>query len=368
MIRQFRFAIIPADLLPRSIVCANIPIRKALGETLEIVFVHFGPRIPEYLQLNLQRTCDLLPDQSIALLTDRTQNISVKNGNFRIQVISFDDEYALVNKSLNHPADFRDNFWFSSLARLIAIADYVIRTEQSVLHIESDVLISPDFPVAKFRAVDRPLAYTMVGKHSGVASVLFLGSADSANFFKEYIISKVLDNPGTTDMKILGLLKSQHPDLVRILASFPVKETTAYSPIDPSIRDDFEYSEYLFSGFFDSADIGQYLLGDDPRNHRGVKYLRRELSTSYLKAGLLDYTFSSERQFISLASGSTRKIYSLHVHSKNPKVFSERFSNRVMMKSLLEQNLPEKHILILSIFLKAIKISIWRRLKKILRT
>ena len=177
----------------------------------------------------------------------------------------------------------------------------------------------------------------------------------------------MLDNPGTTDMKILGLLKSQHPDLVRILASFPIKETTAYSPIDQTIRDDFEYSEYLFNGFFDSADIGQYLLGDDPRNHRGMKYIRRELATSYLKAGLLQYTFSKERQFIGLASGSTKRIYSLHVHSKNPKVFSKRFSYDVIRKALLEQDLSEKHILVLSIFLKAIKISIWRRLKKILR-
>ena len=331
---------------------------------MEIVFVHFGPKIPEFLQLNLQRTCDLLPDQSIVFLTDRMQNITVKNKNFRVQIISFDQDYALINKRLNHPTDFRDNFWFSSLARMIAIADFVIRTNQSVLHIESDVLISPDFPVAKFRALDRPLAYTMVGKDSGVASVLFLRSADSANIFREYIISEVLGNPGTTDMKILGLLKSQHPYLVRILASFPIQETAAYSPMHQSIRDDFEYSEKLFNGFFDSADIGQYLLGDDPRNHRGVKYLRRELATSYLKAGTLNYSFSSERQFVGLASGSTRKIYSLHVHSKNPKVFSKRFSYQTIRKALLEQDLPEKHILIINIFLKAIKISIRRRLGK----
>lgn len=353
--------------MPPSIVCGHIDTLKALGETLEIVFVHFGAKIPEYLQLNLQRTCDLLPDQSITFLTDRAQSLTIKNRNFRVQVFTDNEEFTFVNRALSHPTEFRDNFWFSSLARLMALADYVIKTNRSILHIESDVLISKDFPVKKFSALDRPVAYTMVGENSGVASLLFLESSEAAIFFKKFILTAVLDDASTTDMKILGLLQSQHPNFVRILASFPLQDTWAYSAIPLSLKGDFEYTQNLFDGFFDSADIGQYLLGDDPRNHRGVKYLRRELTTSYLNAGSLDYSISSEREFIGLASGASRKIYSLHVHSKNPKVFSPHFSDRVLRKALSEQNLPEKHVLVLSVFLNAIKVSLFRRFRRVLQ-
>lgn len=332
---------------------------------MEIVFVHFGLRLPKYLVRNLQRTCDLFPNQSIIFLSDRAQNVAINNRNFRTQVINFDEEIELVNKSLNHPADFRDNFWFSSLARLMALADYVIDTHQPILHIESDVLISRDFPISKFSALDRPLAYTMVGEHSGVASLLFLRSAEAARFFKRYIVSAVLNDANTTDMKILGLLQSQYPDSVRILGSFPLDETNAYAAIHLSIKNDFEYTQNLFNGYFDSADIGQYLFGDDPRNHRGVKYLRRELASSYLHAGRLNYIFNPEREFIGLREGAVRDIYSLHIHSKNSKLFTQRLSYRLLRKAVLNQSLPERHLLIPSVFLNALKGSIRRRFRRI---
>lgn len=334
---------------------------------MKVVFVHFGPKIPKYLIFNIRRTCDLFPNHQVFLLVDRQQDNIIGRANFQIQQVFLDHQYADIRNRLSHPSDFRDNFWFSSLVRLTAICNFVIEDNQPILHIESDVLLAKDFPIDKFHDLDRPIAYTILGENSGVASVFWLRSAESAESLKEFIKNSVLADSGTTDMRILGSFQREYPQEVRILASFPNKTLHLNAPLPMSIAQDFEYTRSHFQGYFDAADLGQFIFGDDPRNHRGVKYLRRELKTSYLSPKSLNYVFSTDRQFMNLQSTSDEKVFSLHLHSKNTSIFHASTSVKAIQSAINNQQLPEKHELVVSVFLRSVGKSILRRCRNLLK-
>jgi lipopolysaccharide biosynthesis glycosyltransferase len=139
---------------------------KAQGNSMEIVFVHFGSKFPKHLILNLKRTCALFPDFSVVLITDSPEKLEIDEANFRMSCFIISHDYQTLNNNLSHPKGFRDNFWFTSLARIFALCDYVAANNVSILHIESDVLVSGDLPIDLFANCDRPIAFTVVGRNS----------------------------------------------------------------------------------------------------------------------------------------------------------------------------------------------------------
>lgn len=331
---------------------------------MEIVFVHFGSTPPEYLIRNLNRTCGFFPETTVTLITNVELSIPVNHSNFRTHQFQLGLDYQIVDRQISHPKSFRNNFWFTSLARVMALCDYVIEKQIAILHIESDVIVSRDLPLREFSNCDRYTAYTMVGQESGVASVLWLGNVSAAAHLRDYIKMCAQTDPMTTDMKILGQYQGDHPKRVRILASFPTKLSDAYLFVPDQIIQDMVYSEELFGGFFDAADAGQYLLGDDPRNHRGVKFLRRELKTSFFKPSKVDFEYSEERQFLNIASEDVNRFFSLHIHSKNKSVFENKRLDSLLSRAVKDQSRPESHILVPSVLIASIRNSLVRRYRE----
>ena len=334
---------------------------KAQGNSMEIVFVHFGSKFPKHLILNLKRTCALFPDFSVVLITDSPEKLEIDGANFRMSYFSISHDYQTLNNNLSHPKGFRNNFWFTSLARIFALCDYVVANNVSILHIESDVLVSGDLPIGHFANCDRPIAFTVVGKNSGVASVMWIENAEAAIQLREYSAKSAGEDPMTTDMKILGSFQEDYPKLVRVLASFPIEIGNSHKLLPPKILEDFSYSAELFDGFFDAADIGRYLLGDDPRNHRGIKLLRRELDTSYFSPSEVRYLYSKSREFLDIESNSTTRFFSLHIHSKNADVFKRHGARKVLSRAIRNQNRRQGRTLVLLVLIKAIQHSLMRR-------
>ena len=328
---------------------------------MEIVFVHFGSPAPKYLIRNLNRTCEFFSDTTVTLITDTRRDVDVKHSNFQKYYFFMGADYEQVDRLLNHPKSFRNNFWFTSLARVIALCDYVIEKKVAVLHIESDVLVSRDLPLQKFAQCDRSIAYTIIGKQSGVASVLWLGNVKSALHLRDYVNHRAQIDSTATDMKILGLYQEEHPQQVRVLASFPTNLVGSYSSVPLQIFEDMIYSEKFFGGFFDAADTGQYLLGDDPRNHRGVKFLRRELASSFFKPSKAAFRYSKDRRFLNVSGGGVNRFFSLHIHSKTDSVFNENKIESVLSSAIESQSCPEKRTLIVSVLFISMKKSFVRR-------
>jgi hypothetical protein len=334
---------------------------KAQGDSMEIVFVHFGPKYPKHLILNLKRTCELFPGFTVVLITDAPEKLEIRKDNFRISHFAMNNEYEILNEQLNHPKDFRNNFWFTSLARIYALCDYVASNNVPILHIESDVLVSGDLPINRFAMCDRPIAFTVVGKRSGVASIMWIKNAQAASHLRVYAAKSAEKDQMTTDMKILGQYQEDFPQRVRVLASFPTENASSYKSISSQLVEDFTYTKNLFDGLFDAADVGRYLLGDDPRNHRGIKLLRKQLATSYFSPREVRYVYSETRKFLNTASGSQNRFYSLHIHSKDSDVFKEKRIQAVFLRAIRDQDKPEGRILVLSVLIKSIKVSVMRR-------
>lgn len=323
--------------------------------------MHFGSKLPKYLLLNLKRTCELFPQFTVVLITDTQEELAIDKSNFRKSHFLMTEDYEILNKNLNHPKEFRNNFWFTSLARIYALCDYVASNNVEILHIESDVLIARDLPMERFAMCDRPMAYTVVGKRSGVASVMWIRNSQAAMHLRDYAEKSAQKDPMTTDMKILGQYQEDFPQSVRVLASFPIGNVGSYKSLSQQIIEDFTYTEYLFEGFFDAADVGRYLFGDDPRNHRGIKLLRQQLATSYFSPREVKYIYSEIRNFLSTASGPQNRFYSLHIHSKDSEVFAENRIRDRFSRAIRDQDKPEGRILVLSVLFISIKNSILRR-------
>lgn len=330
---------------------------------MEIVFVHFGPKYPKHLILNLKRTCDLFPEISVVLITDLSDPIKIDKANFHKSYFRMDSDYQVLNSLLSHPKHFRNNFWFTSLARIFALCDYVISKNVSILHIESDVLVSSDIPIDQFAKCDRPIAFTVVGRGSGVASIMWIKNATAAIQLRDYAAKSAEEDPMTTDMKILGHFQEDYPQLVRTLASFPTKSGESCKSLSPEILEDFTYTENLFGGYFDAADIGRYLLGDDPRNHRGMKHLREELDTSYLIPREFKYRYSVPRNFLDTETTPNSRFFSLHIHSKNVDAFKSEKVGEVLSRAIRDQDNPQAQTLVISVLVNSIKQSLIRRLE-----
>jgi hypothetical protein len=330
---------------------------------MEIVFVHFGSKYPKHLVLNLKRTCEIFPEVPVVLITDVPEDIEIEQANFRKSYFRMSSDYHTLDKNLSHPKNFRNNVWFTSLARIYALCDYVVTKNVSILHIESDVLVSSDLPIDRFVECDRPIAFTIVGKSSGVASVMWIENANAAIQLRDYSAKSAKEDPITTDMKILGRFQEDYPQLVRTLASFPAGGGESYKSLPTQVLEDFIYCEKLFGGYFDAADVGRFLLGDDPRNHRGVKLLRTALDTSYFNPREFKYFYSMSRDFVGVNSSSNGKFFSLHIHSKNVDVFKKEMMRKVLSRAIRDQNKPQGRSLVLSILMMAIKHSLKRRVE-----
>jgi hypothetical protein len=125
-----------------------------------------------------------------------------------------------------------------------------------------------------------------------------------------------------------------------------------------------------FGGVFDGFDIGRYLFGDDPRNKRGVSILRDNDSRTYLDVRKLDLFVTPEREFPYIRqpfSHSHIPVYSLHIHSKNSKLFKMNKTTEENSNYVRTSKNESTKVFIFSVFLtsaiKAVKIRMNRLMR-----
>ena len=83
----------------------------------------------------------------------------------------------------------------------------------------------------------------------------------------------------------------------------------------------------IYNGIFDSAPIGMWLLGQDPRNHLGRIIRFKELAESYIQPQSTKYTFNLDAQTLVTSTGT--QIFNLHVHSKEISYFNSRRGRKI---------------------------------------
>jgi hypothetical protein len=331
---------------------------------MNLVFAHFGSPIPKHLLLNLERVSLLFPSHKVFLITDLTLK-SFKISNVVVYKYSYSKDWWLLYNQLNHSKDFRDNFWFTSSARFIALADFSSFVDGEFLHIESDVIISEDFPFSKLSTSNYDFMFPIVSDLNAIASCLYIRSSKSAKYLANLTLLESQKNNLTTDMYILSELSKNRE--VKF-SPLPTAPSMYYSSTNLNSKflkmSDISLTD--FGGVFDGFDIGRYLFGDDPRNKRGISILRENDTRTYLDVRKLDLVTRPEREFPYIRhspSDSYTPVFSLHIHSKNPNMFKIHKSKKIIDRHVLQSKAKPKKIFIFSIFIKSAIRALKLRLK-----
>ena len=335
--------------------------------TLDLVWVHFGKRLPKYLANNLVRASQLFPTMPLNLITD-SENVSHLPKEIAIHKPKRNTEFYNIEMSLGHPRDFRSNFWFHAIVRFIALDHFIKESRRPLIHFESDILIAKDFPFEVFeKSIDR-IAFPIVSKERAIASTVFIPNSQISTILADFAVAEVTNNPKTSDMLILREFYDTFPQLCHEL------------PVAPADKDNFkeEASDFFiernlnvldkFGGIIDGNDFGVYFFGTDPRNARGKMYLGREVDLNLIHTSKLKLRFNPIREFVDTidSSGRATKLYSLHLTSKNPSAFTVRQGISYLKKACDKAVFPSKKFVWRVVFRQSFEAAV-RRLKRTFR-
>jgi hypothetical protein len=291
-----------------------------------LVHAYFGQSLPKYVKKNLKLLRKTFPEKRIALITNIENEDSFLK-KLQIELSKFElyaerDNY--FNSNLKRDVGFRNDFWYTSLIRLIAVCDWQRKNHVPVLHIESDVIILPDFPFSKLESLAGEIAFPKSKPDLGVASVVFIRNAEASNKVIDFCEKSIAEDEVLNDMSFLGKLSNQKDLLnVTILPTIPRKvilENQLNHDSDQHMMKISSLSDY-FGGCFDAAAFGQYFLGDDPRNNRGRKRLFQNIYDFDLKLSGFRVRII-ENSLIASNDKERFPLFCLHIHSKDLRAFS----------------------------------------------
>lgn len=293
---------------------------------MNICYIHLGSAPSNHLWKNIERTVHYWPNHDFSVvLSDK--NLA-KTSNKKVKILQYREEQEVSRLFQHHDYDtkFRRGFWKFSLERLFALVQvHSLNPSTPLLHIESDVLLLNGFP---FDAISEKnyLMWTPYNEQRDVAALLYSPNLTHTLLLHQKLIELFDKNPQHTDMTIL---KAAFNELVPNVKYFP-----SLGNIDISLKNkenSFEFSKILelsadLPGVFDSAAIGMWLVGHDPRNNYGRYNIH---DTSPIKGGdsFVDPTrvkYSILDGRIILESKEKRellKLWNLHIHSKSLSLF-----------------------------------------------
>jgi len=272
-------------------------------DSFHIVLVHLSKRLPRYLISNLEHLQSVFPEFPKTLVVSRGTRLSSDAvvGWSVYEYVRNRETEELFSAGKLDPT-FREGFWYVSLERLLALEEVHLRfPDEPLLHVESDVLLMPTFPTMFFNEM-KSLAWQKIDEEEDVASLVFSPSAAQTSFLCQSIRTAYYQNPGLSDMRALRKFASDNPEQITYLEMNP---ETAGS-----------------EGVFDPATAGVYLLGNDPRNSRGVERYGQKTFKHLMNVEAFEWQFT-ENSILCRTSGTEWvQLHSLHIHSKRPSFFN----------------------------------------------
>lgn len=335
---------------------------------MKIVFVHLGTRIPKYLESNLRRHIDLFGSRGVVLIHDQ-HNEEIEIERLETYRTEIESSWKTLDRYSHHPKDFRNNFWLHVSTRFFALEQYMRNTNEPILHVESDVILSRDFPFDRFAEIQHELAFPVMSELRGVGSTVFVKNHKSAKLLTSNLLEEVRRNPHTTEMLTMKRLFEENKSRILRLPIGP-PTVSVYRNANRVEKEELLRSSILFGGVMDGVEIGQYFFGTDPRNKRGIKLVRHDLANGFLDVTKTSLKYDDSREFPNLVSiddlgvRTYTKIFSLHLPSKEIKLFRTN-RQKVELRRYSEQSsqLPESN-LVLTTLVKAILRSARHRMSR----
>lgn len=252
------------------------------------------------------------------------------------------------------------------MARFLALTEYQKAQNVRLLHVESDVILAPDFPMHSFEKLTEESAFPVISPERGVASILYLRDANASRRLVETMVAELALDPHTSDMLILG----KHCLAGHDVCALPIGPNGRdnYSAFTPQkIQDEWAANIERFHGVFDGADVGIFYFGTDPRNSRGISFLQRVIPSEYGDAKKWELKYSEQRNFIDFVTADgIFPLYCLHVTCKQLRMFLFRPPARVIKNRIKKLNRESRKIYI-RVGLIQLMFAIQRRALKVIK-
>jgi len=311
-------------------------------ETIEIVYVQIGAAKAKHLISNIEIVHKVFPKIFINCVISK-DSITHQSLPKYVNAIEYKPVKLIDNilKEKSVDQKFRQGFWRYTSERLIALQEaHISRPESSLLHIESDVLIFPNFPFSNFLQIKK-VCWLPNSLSSDAASIMYFPNLKKSMEFNNDLKNLFIKSKQINDMELLWKLRNDHPLKYHLL---PTTHTNFPNLSDPSIRNTIKSSKY-FNGIFDPAPIGMWLTGIDPRNNFGItNYFSTKKITSFcttLRPSAYPLYFVNEKELFFKNSFNSLPVYNLHIHSKSRKIFSTKWYEEIhRLAKLSISNIP----------------------------
>lgn len=290
----------------------------------ELLFVHLGNEKASHLSSNIKLIKTLFPHISINCVLSENSKL-LRNLPLGINTFTYKptDKINTLFESKIRDKKFRNGFWRFSLERLLAINTvHNLSPNTSQIHIESDVLLLPGFPINYFSKIEK-ISWLESSPKSDIASIVYFPNQTLTEKFTEHVLSYIHDSPSPTDMYALYYLRKKYP------ANYGLLPTSSENfPKLVMHKSDLTNQEVPSDGVFDAASIGMWLTGIDPRNSYGfTKFFSTDKlvhSKFFIHPNSYPLSFVGGQGLYFINGTKRLQVYNLHIHSKSKKLFSKR--------------------------------------------
>jgi hypothetical protein len=301
---------------------------------IKLVLIHLGGYPPKHFLENIEYLLRNFPGIGIDLIVSK--GISPKLSNDRVRLFQYEPN-SLISEVLirqEHDETFRKGFWRYSTERLFALAEHSMTfPEHAYLHIESDVLILPGFPFDRMKSVEN-LCWTRYDANRDLASLVYIPNSEFARWLYKTMSEVMSEFSDLNDMLLLNKIAIRHPDKIDLFPTAPHLQSDLFCSLymnEESEKIDVSKNFSKFEGLFDSAAIGIWMTGTDPRNHFGLRkmFATEELlrTPTYIDPSKAHYKFSKDSGLTFSQGSLDIRIFNLHIHSKDLELFGENWES-----------------------------------------
>lgn len=313
---------------------------------LKIVFVEIN-RLPRYTIENITRLRQIFPKLDLVLLTDlATYYANPKIQDYcQIVPISAEIEQKLIH--LSRYRNSKDSFWIYTTQRLFALCEYHAKHPHlSILHVESDVVLMPNFPFDRLPNI-KTLLWGNYNLTHDVASLVYLPNIDMTSLLLKSMHKHLEIDSTHSDMTLLRSVAEDLGENHRYFPSLPNKNSVLINAHNswPGDYIDKQYKLFdFFGGIFDHQIIGMYLDGLDPHLTYGLRETlfdkTIETGESFIDPRKVKFLLHNELSLIE--NELPYPIYSIHLHSKQLEFF--RNKSELFAKRISDANKKLRHI------------------------
>jgi hypothetical protein len=188
------------------------------------------------------------------------------------------------------------------------------------------------------------MAFSLVAPQIGVGALVFLRNLDASLALSNSLMSVGPASSSNNDMHRLGKFAEDNVDSVTVFPSAPSPSSKLFrSEISADFRCKVSKNSEFLGGIFDGATIGQYLFGLDPRNSRGFKTLGFSPPDHAIDAEKATYFSTGTSLFLESGNGAHVPVLSLHIHSKDLRMFKAKTRESLIKKRVYEQHRGQRN-------------------------